>query len=163
MLRFICLPALAYGRNLNFNTSHVTVYQKKWRYWMQALCISIHPMLRFIMTVGSDGKPVLKHFNTSHVTVYRTERVRRNRFFLISIHPMLRFIPHFFTIDTFLSNISIHPMLRFICSVLLFIGLLITISIHPMLRFISKEALKLNVAVGFQYIPCYGLSYWHWN
>ena len=110
------------------------------------------------MTVGSDGKPVLKHFNTSHVTVYRTERVRRNRFFLISIHPMLRFIPHFFTIDTFLSNISIHPMLRFICSVLLFIGLLITISIHPMLRFISKEALKLNVAVGFQYIPCYGLS-----
>ena len=54
---------------LYFNTSHVTVYQTEASKEFRSSHISIHPMLRFIIS-ATDGTLFFKNFNTSHVTVY---------------------------------------------------------------------------------------------
>ena len=56
---------------VNFNTSHVTVYQSKQK----------------------QKKQIVFHFNTSHVTVYLTAAPVIVCSTAISIHLMLRFIP----------------------------------------------------------------------
>ena len=54
---------------VNFNTSHVTVYRYFADIYERVYRISIHPMLRFIIS-ATDGTLFFKNFNTSHVTVY---------------------------------------------------------------------------------------------
>ena len=53
----------------HFNTSHVTVYRYFADIYERVYRISIHPMLRFIIS-ATDGTLFFKNFNTSHVTVY---------------------------------------------------------------------------------------------
>ena len=76
----------------DFNTSHVTVYQK-------------------LMPCGTGTDC---HFNTSHVTVYHFSESRSNISNHISIHLMLRFIMKNLSNMTLKQIISIHLMLRFI-------------------------------------------------
>ena len=76
----------------DFNTSHVTVYQK-------------------LMPCGTGTDC---HFNTSHVTVYHFSESRSNISNHISIHLMLRFIQTAPGGNGHSKIISIHLMLRFI-------------------------------------------------
>ena len=76
----------------DFNTSHVTVYQK-------------------LMPCGTGTDC---HFNTSHVTVYHFSESRSNISNHISIHLMLRFIKVQNQLAVNCTSISIHLMLRFI-------------------------------------------------
>ena len=140
MLRFI--KKVQKERNLqrNFNTSHVTVYQRRITKTPAKYSISIHPMLRFISnykSISSFHLPISIHpmlrfivllerqtgitteyFNTSHVTVYLLTQTRTRKAKSISIHPMLRFIIVHKQETQPLIAISIHPMLRFIKLVL---------------------------------------------
>ena len=52
-----------------FNTSHVTVYLSSYVFVCLRIVISIHLMLRFI-SFDPAVKSCLNYFNTSHVTVY---------------------------------------------------------------------------------------------
>ena len=97
---------------------------------------------------------------------------------------MLRFIALFILLSVFLALISIHPMLRFIIIYNQCIWIFFFISIHPMLRFIVTNKVterwqnNFNTShvtvypqfaiagvkiLGFQYIPCYGLSIYSRN
>ena len=119
----------------DFNTSHVTVYQKDKCRRKRRRLISIHLMLRFIDF--STGKVKVLHkfqyiscYGLSLPGLYYKNRLH------ISIHLMLRFIlpecPTIFLIVV----ISIHLMLRFISfasNINIFANI---ISIHLMLRFI---------------------------
>ena len=85
---------LTISTSRNFNTSHVTVYQ------------SLHLASRLLNW----------NFNTSHVTVYHISRTGLNLFKGISIHLMLRFITTAWSLTSRRRLISIHLMLRFIVS-----------------------------------------------
>ena len=76
---------------LDFNTSHVTVYPCHPDLCSRSIHISIHLMLRFIVT-KLDHRKVETNFNTSHVTVYLCRCVCWLWPDNISIHLMLRFI-----------------------------------------------------------------------
>ena len=161
MLLFIILKSGEDIILLNFNTSHVTVYQRT-----------------------NNVKPGYNYdFNTSHVTVYPRPSLKSDTFFIISIHPMLLFITfvrqYLIARSTFqyipcyclstagkrpsiYAGISIHPMLLFISALLGFqqfyhfntshvtvylcreLKILATtnISIHPMLLFIDFKVFR---------------------
>ena len=121
---------------LDFNTSHVTVYPCHPDLCSRSIHISIHLMLRFIVT-KLDHRKVETNFNTSHVTVYLCRCV-------CWLWP---------------DNISIHLMLRFIYQNRYYRVKKICISIHLMLRFIRKNLFKFMLTLRFQYISCYGLSH----
>ena len=70
MLLFIFIREEYLTEEANFNTSHVTVYQKDWTAKVADSTISIHLMLLFIR-VACPSANMLSYFNTSHVTVYR--------------------------------------------------------------------------------------------
>ena len=92
MLLFIFIREEYLTEEANFNTSHVTVYQKDWTAKVADSTISIHLMLLFIeedhnkitgakrisihlmlLFIDLSCRRILAliHFNTSHVTVYR--------------------------------------------------------------------------------------------
>ena len=120
---------------LNFNTSHVTVYHFIPRWTVCNTSISIHLMLLFIHYQSWNYHTFL-YFNTSHVTVYRRENGFMVRDTGISIHLMLLFIHPDFPQAILTILISIHLMLLFIC-----------------VKFV------LHVYYfSFQYISCYCLS-----
>ena len=120
---------------LDFNTSHVTVYPCHPDLCSRSIHISIHLMLRFIVT-KLDHRKVETNFNTSHVTVYLCRCV-------CWLWP---------------DNISIHLMLRFIIPIP---GKLIH---NRPFQYISCYGLShlsnkcLSRPYSFQYISCYGLS-----
>ena len=120
---------------LNFNTSHVTVYLK-----------------------DDDETLIFKKFQYIPCYGLSITKMYLENTKIISIHPMLRFIGSsmFFSATSVL--ISIHPMLRFIFSDRAGAGEICCISIHPMLRFILHQQEDLPGSQRFQYIPCYGLS-----
>ena len=144
-------------RKNNFNTSHVTVYQKSSISSTIRKTISIHLMLRFIPRRRQYKKAkweisihlmlrfirlkkpiwvIIGDFNTSHVTVYPSI----HRYIIchdrISIHLMLRFIKTWVWGYIGGAVISIHLMLRFIFRKTFLSFLAKFISIHLMLRFI---------------------------
>mgnify|MGYP006918913467 CR=1 FL=1 len=133
---------------INFNTSHVTVYQHS--SYEKATCkvISIHPMLRFIYRLNVN-ESVETDFNTSHVTVYPAALIGKTGFDSISIHPMLRFIVITIFRKTTPARISIHPMLRFIQYLCTRKRIRTQISIHPMLRFIASLIVKIPSSTDF--------------
>ena len=119
--------------------------------------ISIHPMLRFILSGSYSNFGSLANFNTSHVTVYHHrsgQRCDRCGFQYIPCYGLSRAV----WICKAADSISIHPMLRFISLRFLHFSKYTSISIHPMLRFIINVHRKRIVYALFQYIPCYGLS-----
>ena len=141
-----------------FNTSHVTVYLP------ETTLSSLLQSFQYIPCYGLSyygffSWHISPHFNTSHVTVYRIWRTCSMTSISISIHPMLRFIMINSLPICVIFLISIHPMLRFIYYIVFYRYDFIIISIHPMLRFITTLFCTGLVDVGFQYIPCYGLSY----
>ena len=69
MLLFIFIREEYLTEEANFNTSHVTVYQKDWTAKVADSTISIHLMLLFI-SMSCRIAIRLPYFNTSHVTVY---------------------------------------------------------------------------------------------
>ena len=92
MLLFIFIREEYLTEEANFNTSHVTVYQKDWTAKVADSTISIHLMLLFIeedhnkitgakrisihlmllfIIIAKSFLYSLLHFNTSHVTVYQ--------------------------------------------------------------------------------------------
>ena len=113
MLLFIFIREEYLTEEANFNTSHVTVYQKDWTAKVADSTISIHLML---LSIEEDHNKITgakrisihlmllfikmcthqlciqANFNTSHVTVYRPYRHCYNRVSEISIHLMLLFI-----------------------------------------------------------------------
>ena len=91
MLLFIRSVQSIWEQREYFNTSHVTVYRKRYRCIFCRTTISIHLMLLFI----KNFKPkscALSHFNTSHVTVYHAFVHHSTPLLVISIHLMLLFI-----------------------------------------------------------------------
>ena len=132
-----CLSSCSSNRDINtsnFNTSHVTVYQRvqlrsnpvhEFQY-ISCYClshcqtynnytkhISIHLMLLFIISL-INRRIIFWYFNTSHVTVYRKQQRSTGRFYLISIHLMLLFICTIWPPPMYIAVISIHLMLLFI-------------------------------------------------
>ena len=78
-----------------------------------------------------------KHFNTSYVTVQLGNGISLYSCLSISIHPMLRFNRETRTTRNYTRHISIHPMLRF----------------NNCRLFITTPIFR------FQYILCYGSTY----
>ena len=113
MLLFIFIREEYLTEEANFNTSHVTVYQKDWTAKVADSTISIHLMLLFIFSLCCFINSIkifqyiscyclsylsfldaisLYNFNTSHVTVYLEEWSEKGDYIQISIHLMLLFI-----------------------------------------------------------------------
>ena len=140
----------------DFNTSHVTVYRGPENRWCGCVCISIHPMLRFIYCSNlRKGLSVLISIHPMLRFIFRGQRV-------VTFKDIFQYIPCYglswtFGRETKETEISIHPMLRFIMNPILirwtwryFNTSHVTvyrkcqrckadcygISIHPMLRFI---------------------------
>ena len=142
---------------LDFNTSHVTVYPCHPDLCSRSIHISIHLMLRFIVT-KLDHRKVETNFNTSHVTVYLCRCVCWLWPDNISIHLMLRFIylaDYNKGLAIKFQYISCYGLSRWEPYVSRKMG----ISIHLMLRFIIPIPGKLIHNRPFQYISCYGLSH----
>ena len=134
MLLFIFIREEYLTEEANFNTSHVTVYQKDWTAKVADSTISIHLMLLFIFLLISIGQ-WLCNFNTSHVTVY----LKRN--IIMTPHCLFQYISCYC-----LSLFQLHYKLDNV------------ISIHLMLLFIATETDERIFFQIFQYISCYCLS-----
>ena len=145
------------GIRANFNTSHVTVYLAFSSTVKNVTFISIHPMLRFIISVA----PVwtcLKAFQ--YIPCYGLSNLE---FLRMMLGHRFQYIPCYGLSNVCFRSvyrgiISIHPMLRFILCCSFDRRWRIGISIHPMLRFIHLVSLSGIKCQLFQYIPCYGLS-----
>ena len=141
MLLFIIITVITKGVELNFNTSHVTVYQAIFLPVHFRPCISIHPMLLFIIHTNMD-----------------TLQAK-----WISIHPMLLFIKTITDTIEYLNKFQYIPcyclsdkrgltdiqMINFNTShvtvyLTMIKGNIISkhISIHPMLLFIATSQFK---------------------
>ena len=179
MLRFILYLSLCTLSFLDFNTSHVTVYQCLFYLYCSYIFISIHPMLRFILTAlllfrmntkfqyipcyGLSQQCLavmqgLEHFNTSHVTVYP------NASAICRISFSFQYIPcyglsyseleHRAGCDYFnTSHVTVYRDAT---------GQDIE---QPLFQYIPCYGLSTFVVAldiigaAFQYIPCYGLSF----
>ena len=135
MLLFIAVTLGMTTRCLNFNTSHVTVYQSGSPY------LSTVPRFQYISCYCLSDSHCMSletqwYFNTSHVTVYQGYHKAGKEVWDISIHLMLLFITP-----------GQASAIR-----------LIYISIHLMLLFINNETAQVAQEILFQYISCYCLS-----
>ena len=156
MLLFIFIREEYLTEEANFNTSHVTVYQKDWTAKVADSTISIHLMLLFI-SMSCRIAIRLPYFNTSHVTVYHIVDVvlyTRNFYFNTSHVTVYQY-----------NCVSVHSITKFqyiSCYCLSFsrpLSLFVTaISIHLMLLFIEGAEFVAQGTNGFQYISCYCLS-----
>ena len=135
MLLFIISDRLSAGRELNFNTSHVTVYpfesftgQMQQRNFNTShvtvylkLIIPVPILERFqyiscycLSVWFNIFVPPVYYFNTSHVTVYLCQNGTSCNHSIISIHLMLLFIQMDRKETKVSIQISIHLMLLFI-------------------------------------------------
>ena len=152
-------------------------WKNSWR-WHDP--ISIHPMLRFI---EEQKQQKIDSQKFQYIQCYGSSRIRvvRNGYAYISIHPMLRFIKRHITLVLRFShfntsNVTVHlavPVLQAIGdkhfntsnvtvhqAPRVYPGMPRQISIHPMLRFINGAEPEIDSPVAFQYIQCYGSSWW---
>ena len=140
MLLFICPFTTTLSRNINFNTSHVTVYRtslvKKFNdmsfQYISCYCLS---------SATHHSPKIYRYFNTSHVTVYRLV----NRQFIMELM-------YFNT-----SHVTVYP------GGVIWVRRRLFISIHLMLLFIFIALHILFWITVFQYISCYCLSAYEAN
>ena len=180
MLLFIAVTLGMTTRCLNFNTSHVTVYQSGSPYLStvprfqyiscyclsDSHCMSLETQWYFNTSHVTVYHNLLSvyysanhHFNTSHVTVYRIRTVWVWKHNGISIHLMLLFITVWMYHPCSRCSISIHLMLLFICNQNC------DSRCGWLFQYISCYCLSkiqgasIKYCYGFQYISCYCLSY----
>ena len=135
MLLFIAVTLGMTTRCLNFNTSHVTVYQSGSPY------LSTVPRFQYISCYCLSDSHCMSletqwYFNTSHVTVYHN---------LLSVYYSANH--HFNT-----SHVTVYRIRT------VWVWKHNGISIHLMLLFIFVSAFLNVFTSGFQYISCYCLS-----
>ena len=158
MLLFIAVTLGMTTRCLNFNTSHVTVYQSGSPY------LSTVPRFQYISCYCLSDSHCMSletqwYFNTSHVTVYLCISIPECVYIRISIHLMLLFITVWMYHPCSRCSISIHLMLLFICNQNC------DSRCGWLFQYISCYCLSkiqgasIKYCYGFQYISCYCLSY----
>ena len=157
MLLFIAVTLGMTTRCLNFNTSHVTVYQSGSPY------LSTVPRFQYISCYCLSDSHCMSletqwYFNTSHVTVYLTGvnqlQYHRLTFQYISCYCLSLQILSRFTLSVRFQYISCYCLSRW----LVLCRFKSLISIHLMLLFICKGWENARGCKIFQYISCYCLS-----
>ena len=141
----------------NFNTSHVTVYQKV------KLVMYVYTEFQYISCYclsypNAPATGATYYFNTSHVTVYPIIQPVFWYHFLISIHLMLLFIILSNTVYHILSIISIHLMLLFIKMIRLERANVMHFNTSHVTVYLLVFIMLVHIFT-FQYISCYCLSY----
>ena len=156
MLLFIAVTLGMTTRCLNFNTSHVTVYQSGSPY------LSTVPRFQYISCYCLSDSHCMSletqwYFNTSHVTVYHSRASFCNSF---NIHFNTSHVTVYLLADSFvisINHISIHLMLLFIGVKVSYPSGRENFNTSHVTVYLTHYQTGISITI-FQYISCYCLS-----